>query len=242
MNPKFIVSANYRNRKAPLKWLVRRADEPESKAREVASVRCFGVSFEPSENHGIAGWGFACKAVAVCDQVVEDVPPASDGTPGEKLVFDTSLGQFYRTQPTVLVKTCEVLDLHEDGAVWSRPASVAEVKDAAGETIPAEEVEPATPAQIITRNVKSIRQQLDGILQYAKAFRASLQTGELSLEGVENPNELHANLILSIRHTEDAIMRGGMALKAIGATPNPYPDSYNPASPVIEKTADGLKL
>lgn len=39
----------------------------------------------------------------------------------------------------------------------------------------------------------------------------------------------------------------GMDLKAIneespGASPSPYPESYNPESPVIEPTADGLKL
>ena len=40
----------------------------------------------------------------------------------------------------------------------------------------------------------------------------------------------------------------GMDLKAINEenpspeTANPYPQSYNPASPVIEPTADGLKL
>jgi len=40
----------------------------------------------------------------------------------------------------------------------------------------------------------------------------------------------------------------GMDLKAINEespsdeTANPYPQSYNPESPVIEPTADGLKL
>lgn len=33
-----------------------------------------------------------------------------------------------------------------------------------------------------------------------------------------------------------------MDLKDIGETPNPYPHSYDPSSPVIEPTADGLKL
>ncbi len=100
--------------------------------------------------------------------------------------------------------------------------------------------ETESAVSLITRGVKEIRQELDAVLQKAKAFRAGLPS--IGFAEVENPNELHANLILSIRHTEDAIMRGGMALKAIGATPNPYPRSYDPASPVIEPTADGLKL
>jgi hypothetical protein len=46
---------------------------------------------------------------------------------------------------------------------------------------------------------------------------------------------------------QEAIMWLGMDLKAInesepGSPPSPYPQSYNPASPAIEPTADGLKL
>ena len=40
---------------------------------------------------------------------------------------------------------------------------------------------------------------------------------------------------------KEAIMWLGMELKRIGA-PNPYPQSYNPDSTVVEPTADGLKL
>lgn len=46
---------------------------------------------------------------------------------------------------------------------------------------------------------------------------------------------------------QEAIMWLGMDLKAIneespGAAPNPYPESYNPASSKIEPTSEGLKL
>jgi len=47
---------------------------------------------------------------------------------------------------------------------------------------------------------------------------------------------------LAITKIQEAIMWLGMDLKAIGESPNPYPESYNPESPVIEPTADGLKL
>jgi hypothetical protein len=46
---------------------------------------------------------------------------------------------------------------------------------------------------------------------------------------------------LAITKIQEAIMWLGMDLKDIGA-PNPYPHSYDPTSPVIEPTADGLKL
>lgn len=53
---------------------------------------------------------------------------------------------------------------------------------------------------------------------------------------------------IAITKLQEAIMWLGMDLKAINEenpspeTANPYPQSYNPASPVIEPTADGLKL
>lgn len=46
---------------------------------------------------------------------------------------------------------------------------------------------------------------------------------------------------LAITKLQEAIMWLGMDLKRLNE-PNPYPQSYNPESPDIEKTADGLKL
>jgi len=51
----------------------------------------------------------------------------------------------------------------------------------------------------------------------------------------------------AITKIQEAIMLLGMDLKAIngespGSSRSPYPQSYDPASPVIEPTADGLKL
>jgi hypothetical protein len=46
---------------------------------------------------------------------------------------------------------------------------------------------------------------------------------------------------ITITKLQEAIMWLGMDLKAQG-TANPYPNSYNPESPVIEPTSDGLKL
>jgi hypothetical protein len=87
---------------------------------------------------------------------------------------------------------------------------------------------------------KSFRQQLDGILQ--------------SLKNDSSPTAPHAwarasrERSIAITKIQEAIMWLGMDLKAINEespseeTANPYPQSYNPDSPVIEPTADGLKL
>jgi len=86
---------------------------------------------------------------------------------------------------------------------------------------------------------KSFRQQLDGILQ--------------SLKNDSSPTAPHAwarssrERSIAVTKLQEAIMWLGMDLKAIneespGASPSPYPESYNPESPVIEPTADGLKL
>ena len=96
-----------------------------------------------------------------------------------------------------------------------------------------------TKNQAITES-KLIRQRLDSVLQQMKEHK-----NQLCLkwdDGPENMGEVLANHTLSIRAVEDAILRQGMVLKNIGATPNPYPESYNPDSPVVAPTADGLKL
>lgn len=64
---------------------------------------------------------------------------------------------------------------------------------------------------------------------------------ELCKAGLEEIGEVIAQHTLSIRDLESCIMRQGMALKYIG-TPNPYPESKNPSSTVVEPTADGLKM
>lgn len=71
--------------------------------------------------------------------------------------------------------------------------------------------------------VKTLRRDLDAQLQILKA---ALPSRERSL---------------SITKIQEAIMWLGMDLKRL-AEPSPYPESYNPASPKIEPTADGLKL
>jgi len=72
-------------------------------------------------------------------------------------------------------------------------------------------------------NDKQWRKDLDAILQQVKQGAPSRERS------------------LTITKLQEAIMWLGMDLKRLNE-PNPYPQSYNPESPVIEKTADGLTL
>lgn len=71
--------------------------------------------------------------------------------------------------------------------------------------------------------VKALRRDLDGQLQRIKSLPQSRETS------------------LAITKMQECIMWLGMCLKAIGEA-DPYPESRNPESQIIEPTADGLKL
>ncbi len=91
---------------------------------------------------------------------------------------------------------------------------------------------------------KQFRKDADELLQRMKDHAKQLKEYvRLSAEydGLVDGGEVIAQHTLSIRDLESCIMRQGMALKYIG-TPNPYPESKNPESPIVEPTADGLKL
>jgi hypothetical protein len=84
---------------------------------------------------------------------------------------------------------------------------------------------------------KQLRKDLDAVLSDLK--RA---TGEYPCNaGEEVPTRKSRERSLAVTKIQEAIMWLGMDLKDIGA-PNPYPHSYDPTSPVIDPTADGLKL
>ena len=109
----------------------------------------------------------------------------------------------------------------------------------------------------IIRRAKELRVAIDSVLQDVKAFgkdclaspcidtpKPSRSLGaptKPEVEGFADPQEVPANVKLCQRHLEDATMRLGMTLKAIGAT-NPYPESYNPDSNRIEPTADAAPI
>jgi hypothetical protein len=94
---------------------------------------------------------------------------------------------------------------------------------------------------------KQFRKDADELLQRMKEHRReliachSIDAKEGDPERFLDPQEVVAQHILSTRDLESCIMRQGMALKYIG-NPDPYPESKNPENPVVEPTADGLKL
>jgi hypothetical protein len=70
---------------------------------------------------------------------------------------------------------------------------------------------------------KTLRKNLDEQLQQLKLLPASRERA------------------LAITKLQEAIMWLGMDLKRLG-NENPYPHSYDPTSPVVDPTAEGLKL
>lgn len=107
-------------------------------------------------------------------------------------------------------------------------------------------MEPNIEQQIA--DTKQFRKDLDEVLSEIKQA-TSPQFNSDSPDGKSYPTGYRSSRERSIAITklQEAIMWLGMDLKAIneetpGASPNPYPQSYNPESSVIEPTADGLKL
>jgi hypothetical protein len=70
---------------------------------------------------------------------------------------------------------------------------------------------------------KTLRKNLDDQLQQLKLLPSSRERA------------------LAITKLQEAIMWLGMDLKRLGEA-HPYPTSYDPASPVVHPTAEGLKL
>lgn len=86
---------------------------------------------------------------------------------------------------------------------------------------------------------KKWRKDLDMVLQEIKG------SGDNTMPGGDGRSSRERSLCIT--KIQEAVMWLGMDLKAqkeegISDAPNPYPESYNAASPQIEPTADGLKL
>jgi hypothetical protein len=90
-----------------------------------------------------------------------------------------------------------------------------------------EKVEQATgtPANVFhVSETKQMRKDLDAVIQAIKYSKRQ-----------------SAERTLALRKIQEGVMWLGMDLKAMNEA-NPYPSSYEPTSPTIEPTADGLKL
>jgi len=102
----FIISANYRDRQSPNKWLVRRQDEPLSKAIEVASLKATGVRFTGSN---LSESGFGCSIVGVADEVQYTLPQP-------KLTPLRFSGSSFKTEDHERVDEVKSLILSDDGS------------------------------------------------------------------------------------------------------------------------------
>lgn len=111
------------------------------------------------------------------------------------------------------------------------------------------------PVQVAV--TKRLRKELDATLQTLKE-ESTIPKGLMVASGVQHrdfsgdqeappPKRNSRERSIAITKIQEAIMWLGMDLKAMHeegtpGTDNPYPKSYDPSSPVIEKTADRLKL
>lgn len=101
------------------------------------------------------------------------------------------------------------------------------------EKLYAEELTAVEAAQRLVNMSNINDEQIRADKQHAK-----LLVGNLQILKVLAPSRERS---LAITKVQEAIMWLGMDLKRLG-TPTPYPQSYNPESPVVEPTADNLKL
>lgn len=104
-------------------------------------------------------------------------------------------------------------------------------------------MEPEYTATHIAQTKQS-RLDLDNALQ---ALRQNADRQFTGFRAPDHPIRSSRERSMAITKIQEAIMWLGMDLKAIneespGAAPNPYPSSYDPASPKIEPTSEGLKL
>ena len=79
--------------------------------------------------------------------------------------------------------------------------------------------------------------ELESEIKFDKQLRKDL---DALLQKLQEANKSRERSI-AITKLQEAIMWLGMDLKRLG-TPNPYPESKNPESPVVHPAADGLKM
>lgn len=104
---KWIISANYRDRNSPYRWLVRARDERPEAAVAYKSVRAKGVEFARSSEFEA---GFGCTIVAQADEFVAEGPEPR----GHRLRFD--FDQFLN-QAGNPVRSAGELHLDADGTM-----------------------------------------------------------------------------------------------------------------------------
>jgi hypothetical protein len=85
---------------------------------------------------------------------------------------------------------------------------------------------------------KQHRKDLDDVLQ---RLRRDSDPGYTGTRAPGHTIRSSRERSIAVTKLQEAIMWLGMDLKAMNE-PNPYPNSYDPKSPVIDSTADGLRM
>ena len=78
----------------------------------------------------------------------------------------------------------------------------------------------------------------DEMVVQTKMLRKEL---DFHLQILKNAERKSRERSIAVTKLQEAIMWLGMDLKDLNE-PNPYPNSYNSANTIVDKTADGLKL
>ncbi|WP_157605487.1 hypothetical protein [Schlesneria paludicola] len=105
----FVVSANYRDRSSPYRWLIRKSDEPAENAKAYKRVELEEVTFERS-NQNEEGYG--CRTVAFADKAIGFEPEEVAENRAVNLRFD---GEEFRDESNLVVKSCTTLKLGKFG-------------------------------------------------------------------------------------------------------------------------------
>lgn len=117
---KKVVSANYRNRKATNRWLVRDRSQEPHQAVEVACVVATNVAFCPSTKDEV---GFGCNVVAFCEKVEEETEDRSGEALEQqgfvRIRFNVLLEFYHDEHDPVHLEGCKRLVLRHDGTMYA---------------------------------------------------------------------------------------------------------------------------
>lgn len=106
----FIVSANYRDRSSPYRWLMRRKNESPSAAKAFKEIRATEVKFVESD---ALERGFGCMTVAQCE-TAEGIGPE-----GKETFLEFRGYRFFEAETGKEVQGVSSLELRPNGSMVS---------------------------------------------------------------------------------------------------------------------------
>lgn len=111
-----VVTANYRDRKSNLKWLIREEDQHVDRAVPFTSVIAKGVKFEPSNQNE---FGFGCTVVAICQTAEGHYKPLQDFDISKLTRLRFNWNSFENAETGEDISEVAVLYLDADGHMWA---------------------------------------------------------------------------------------------------------------------------